>query len=340
AQAEPSPEARPARVTPVAKTIAARQGLDLTALAGSGVGGAIIKRDVVALLDDSSRAPEGGFCVAEQMGNRLAATERVITVPAPNGNGAAPAPAQPSPPAAQAPAAPVDPRRPTLVPLTAMRRSIAEHMVRSKATSPHATTAIEADLSAVAAVRARLREGYRRRGVELTFTACIALAALRALRGHPALNASWHGEELARLARVQLGIAVATPTGLVVPVVRDAAELSLQGLARSVNDLAERGKTGQLRPDELRGGTFTVTNPGAGAIRFGIPVIPQPQAAILGVGTIEKRVVAREIDGADQVVIRPLTTLTLSYDARLVGDHEADAFIAEVRAQLETFREA
>lgn len=320
------------RATPTARRIADEVGIDLAGVRGSGPDGRITRRDVEQALAGQNRQqtvaePAGGFCIAEQLGARL-------EQPVPSQNGREQRP-QPAPRPEQTPAG--DLRRSELVPLTAMRRAIAEHMVRSKATSPHLTTAIEVDMGAVAEARARLRERFARRGVDLTYTACIASCTIEALRSHRRLNASWHPEGIVEHGSIHLGVAVAVEAGLVVPVIKNAADLNLQGLARAINDVAARARAGALQPDELQGGTFTITNPGAGAIRFGIPVIPQPQAAILGVGTIQKRVVVVEDGGADRLAIRPLVVLTLSVDARVADLPQADALLAEIKRRLESF---
>jgi 2-oxoisovalerate dehydrogenase E2 component (dihydrolipoyl transacylase) len=220
-----------------------------------------------------------------------------------------------------------------------MRRAIAEHMVRSRATAPHALTAMEVDMSQVAAVRARLRPEYARRGAELTYTACIALATVAALADHPFLNSSWNDAGIILRRRVHLGLAVALADGLITPVIRNAQDLNLRGLARGIADAARRARAGALRPGEASGGTFALTNPGAGALWFGTPIIAQPQSAILGVGAVRPHphvLVDRE---ADRVVVRPTALLTLSYDARILDQCHADAFLRDVKWRIERFAE-
>jgi 2-oxoglutarate dehydrogenase E2 component (dihydrolipoamide succinyltransferase) len=180
---------------------------------------------------------------------------------------------------------------------------------------------MEADMGAVAAARERERPGFARRGIDVTYTAGIALAAVEALASHPLLNSSWSDVGIVVRRRVHLGVAVALPDGLITPVIREAQDLNLRGIARAVSDLARRARAGSLRPGEASGGTFTITNPGAGPLWFGTPIIPQSQGAILGVGAV-----------------RPTALLTLAYDARLLDQCQADAFLRDVKQRLERFQ--
>lgn len=218
-----------------------------------------------------------------------------------------------------------------------MRRAIAEHMVRSRATAPHALTAMEVDMGQVAAVRERYRPIFAQRGLDLTYTACIALAVVEALLQHPLLNSTWSDAGIILRRRVHLGIAVALPDGLITPVVRDAQDLNLRGMARAVGDLARRARVGALRPGETSGGTFTITNPGSGAIWFGTPIINQPQSAILGVGAIGPRPLVVSEGGVDRIAVRPTAILTLAYDARVIDQSHADAFLGTLKRTLERF---
>jgi len=189
----------------------------------------------------------------------------------------------------------------------------------------------------VAAARARRKEAFARRGADLTYTTCIALAAIEALMRHPLLNSSWSDAGIILRRRVHLGVAVALPDGLIVPVVREAQDLNLHGLARAMADVARRARAGALKPGEASGGSFTITNPGAGALWFGTPIIPQPQSAILGVGAIGPRPLVISAGDADQIVVRPATVLTLAYDARVLDQCHADAFLRDVKRRLEDF---
>jgi len=235
-----------------------------------------------------------------------------------------------------------------LQPLSNMRRAIAEHMSRSVRTSPHVVTIFEADMTAVVRHRAAHKEEFAQKGVNLSFTPYFVAAVAAALGENPTVNSSWTDAGLMLRQRIHVGIAVAVPDGLVVPVIRDADEMNLQGLARTVNDLAVRARRGELSPDEVRGGTFTVTNHGTSGSLLGTPIINQPQAAILGVGKISKRAVVNSgggSDGApakpllpsadDTISIRPMSYLSLAFDHRILDGFGADSFLADVVKRLE-----
>ncbi len=323
--------AGPRRATPLAARIAAASHIDITTLSGSGPGGRILKRDVLAALAD--RPPTTDHREPEQRTTqRVPDKEQRIDTP-PNTQHATRNTHQAVQTTDDRPRA-TDNRQPTT-----MRRAIAAHMVRSRAASPHALTAMEVDMSRVADVRARLRAGFARRSLDLTYTACIALAAVEALLRHPLLNSSWSDAGIIVRRRVHLGVAVALPDGLITPIVRDAQDLNLRGMARAVGDLARRARGGALRPGQASGGTFTLTNPGGGALWFGTPIINQPQAAILEVGAIERAPLVIAEPGADRIAIRPATVLTLAYDARILDQHHADAFLQEVKRRLEQFHD-
>lgn len=249
------------------------------------------------------------------------------------------------PPAAAAPG-----EDEVLQPLSNMRRAIAEHMSRSVRTSPHVVTIFEADMTAVVRHRAAHKEEFAQKGVNLSFTPYFVAAVAAALGENPTVNSSWTDAGLMLSQRIHVGIAVAVPDGLVVPVIRDADELNLQGLARTVNDLAGRARRGELSPDEVRGGTFTVTNHGTSGSLLGTPIINQPQAAILGVGKISKRAVVNSgvgSDGApadpllpsadDTISIRPMSYLSLAFDHRILDGFGADSFLADVVKRLENW---
>ncbi|MFP8875999.1 MAG: dihydrolipoamide acetyltransferase family protein, partial [Myxococcota bacterium] len=223
-----------------------------------------------------------------------------------------------------------------LIPLTPLRRLVAEHMVFSKQTSPHVGTVAEVDMSGVAQVRdAQKRDFERTQGFALSYLPFILHATVRALREHPRLNASMLEDAIVEKKALHVGIAVETEKGLVVPVVRDADRLSLAGLASEVEDLAVRARTKKLSPDELKGGTFTVSNPGRHGNLYGFAIINQPQVAILRMGEIVKRPVVRELDGEDAIVVRPIMHLALSYDHRVVDGSPANAFLYRIRELLE-----
>ena len=306
-----------AYVTPLVRKLASEKGVDLATVVGTGVGGRIRKQDV------------------------LAAAERPATPAATPAETPAATPGAPSAPAATsapAPAAASAGMRGTTQSLSRLRRVIAERMVESLQVSAQLTTVVEVDVTRIAALRDRAkREFEAREGVKLTFLPFFAKAAVEALAAYPALNASldlangtvtYHGE-------VNLGVAVDTDRGLLVPVVRDAGDLSVAGLARRITDLADRTRTNKVSPDELSGGTFTLTNTGSRGALFDTPIINQPQVAILGTGSVVKRPVVISDDGSDVIAIRSMVYLALTYDHRLVDGADAARFLSAVRARLE-----
>jgi 2-oxoglutarate dehydrogenase E2 component (dihydrolipoamide succinyltransferase) len=223
------------------------------------------------------------------------------------------------------------------VPLTPIRKSIAEHMVASKHTSPHVSTVHEVDMSAVVSAYRRLKEPFAQRGVKLTYTAFIVQAVAEAIAEHPIVNSSWSDDGIQVHPDINIGMAVAIPTGLIVPVIRSANQLNLEGIAKAVTDLATRARSKQLVPDEVQGGTFTITNYGVLGSLIGTPVINQPQAAILGTGAIKKRVVVVEGSGGDQIAIRPMMFLALTFDHRIIDGGVADPFVQSIVRRLERF---
>ena len=218
-------------------------------------------------------------------------------------------------------------------PMSVMRRKIAEHMIMSRRTSAHVHSVFEVNFSRVAQIRDAKKAEYEKGGAKLTYLSFIIKATVEALRAVPSVNASIDGDNIVYHRDVNLGIAVALDWGLIVPVIKRADERDLLGLSRAVADLAARARTKQLKPEEVTGGTFTITNPGAFGALFGMPIINQPQVAILGVGHIEKRPVV--ID--DAIVIRPMTYLTLGYDHRLIDGALADQFMSQVKHKLENW---
>jgi 2-oxoglutarate dehydrogenase E2 component (dihydrolipoamide succinyltransferase) len=216
-----------------------------------------------------------------------------------------------------------------------MRQKIASHMVESRRTSAHCTTIVEVDFSKVAARRAELREAMERRGVRLTYLAFVARATVLALAEHPILNASIDGEEVVYHDDVNLGIAVALEEGLIVPVIPRAQRLSLEGTAAAINDLGDRARRGDLKPDDVHGGTFTITNPGQFGAVLATPIINQPQVAILDLEAVVKRPVVVEEAGGDAIAIRPMSYLCMSWDHRALDGAVAARFLASVRERLE-----
>jgi pyruvate/2-oxoglutarate dehydrogenase complex dihydrolipoamide acyltransferase (E2) component len=342
-------------VSPVVARIAAEHGVDPGAVPGPGQGGRVTKKDILAYIEAGAAAPPPAPPVAEP-----AAAVPVPPVPAPPAPTApepaaatpaptpAPAPAAPAPPApAPAPVAAVeDELAPgeAAEPITAMRRGVMEHMRRSVDTSAHVTSAIEVDMSRVVAIREQLkREWQSAHGVNPTYLAFVARATVEALEAWPWVNGEIRGEKIVTRQFVNLGIAVALDEGrgLIVPVIRNAQDLNLLGLARSITDLAERARTKKLLPDDVQGGTFTITNPGGFGTFHGTPIINQPQAAILGTYALVRRpwVVQDEL-GNDVIAIRPMMNLTLTYDHRLVDGAYAGGFLRDLREKLEHWDDA
>ena len=216
-----------------------------------------------------------------------------------------------------------------------MRKTIAEHMVRSRQTAAHCTTIVEVDFSAVAARRAELKESYARRDVPLTYLAFVARAVVEALEEFPIVNASVDGDEIVFHDDVNLGIAVALDEGLIVPVINQAQRLSLEGMAVAIADLATRARERKLTPDEVQGGTFTITNPGQFGAVLATPIINQPQVAILDLEAIVKRPVVIETGEDDAIALRPMAYLPMSWDHRALDGAEAARFLSEIKERLE-----
>jgi pyruvate dehydrogenase E2 component (dihydrolipoamide acetyltransferase) len=219
-------------------------------------------------------------------------------------------------------------------PMTAMRKSIAEHMVASRHTSAHVTTFFEVDCNRIMQGREKFKAEFEKSGVHLTITPFFVQAVVRALRKFPIVNASIDGDSIVYKRDINIGIAVGLDGGLIVPVVKNAAEKNLLGLAHAINDLGERARTKKLTPDDVKDGTFTITNPGGYGALTGTPIINQPQVAIMGMGGIKKRAVV--ID--DAIAIRPIIVLSLSFDHRLIDGALADQFMADIQKQLETWQ--
>jgi 2-oxoglutarate dehydrogenase E2 component (dihydrolipoamide succinyltransferase) len=310
---------RRVRSSPVVRKIAQEHHVDISRLTGTGVSGRVTKKDILAAI-------EGGAATAAR-GSR--APDRP----------ASPAPAAAAAPRSAAPAPVYAPgQRSSIVPMTAMRKKIAEHMIASRRTSAHVTTVFEVDMSRVMRLREEHKQAFQERhGVKLTPTPFMVRAAVEALKAFPEINASIEGDNVVYKKDMNIGIAVALDWGLIVPVLKHADDLSLSGIAKAVADLAERARTKKLSPDDVQGGTFTITNPGIFGSLFGTPIISQPQVAILGVGVIEKRVVVVQ----DAIGIRPMVFLALSFDHRLIDGAVADQFMAHIKATLEqgTFAE-
>jgi 2-oxoglutarate dehydrogenase E2 component (dihydrolipoamide succinyltransferase) len=225
------------------------------------------------------------------------------------------------------------------IPHDAMRKSIAEHMSRSVATAPHVTAVFEADFSAIAAHRAKYKDAYLKQGAALTYSAYIVRAAAEAMKVSPNVNARWHDDFLEVFEDANIGMGVALgDKGLIVPVIRSAQKLSLLETAKQLTDLTERARKNQLKPADVQGGTFTISNHGVSGSLVATPIIiNQPQSAILGVGKLEKRVVVREIDGQDAILVRPMAYVSLTIDHRVLDGHQTNAWLTRFVDVLETW---
>jgi pyruvate dehydrogenase E2 component (dihydrolipoamide acetyltransferase) len=320
-------------VSPVVARIASEHGIDPSQVPGTGSGGRVTKKDIQAFIDSGAQAAP-------------AAPEAPAAPQAPSEPQPAAAPAQPAPaPVAQAPAVAGEPGPgESFEPMSAMRRGIAEHMRRSLDTSAHVTSAIEVDMSKVVQIREKLKKEYQSAyGVNPTYLAFIARAATETLREYPWVNGELRGDRIVTRNYVNLGFAVelADGKGLIVPVVKNAETLNLLGMAKAIADVARRARDKQLTPDDVAGGTFTITNPGGYGTFHGTPVISQPQAGILGTYAIVKRPwVITDETGADAIAIRSIMNLTLTYDHRLVDGAYAGRFLRDMRERLQTWGEA
>jgi 2-oxoglutarate dehydrogenase E2 component (dihydrolipoamide succinyltransferase) len=305
------------RSTPLVRKMVAEHGIDLGAIPGSGMAGRVTKSDVLSYLESGAPA----------------------VAPA-----APAAPGRPVAPAAAPAAAPgypaADPWEGDRVePWSRIRKLTAEHMLMSRRTSAHVATFFDIDYTRITQLRAKKKAEYAERGVNLTFLAFIVKAIADNLRKHPIVNAAVGHDTTIYRRDINVGIAVALEWGLIVPVIKHADELSLLGVSRAINDLAERARTKKLSPDEVQKGTFTITNPGTFGSKIGIPIINQPQTAILAVGSITKQPVVVSVDGVDAIGIRTVGMLSLSFDHRVIDGAEADRFMADVKQSLESFPE-
>jgi pyruvate dehydrogenase E2 component (dihydrolipoamide acetyltransferase) len=311
------------RSTPLVRRIAAEHGVEVGDIEGTGRAGRVTKDDVLRFVKEGGKRPAARPAAAP------------AKRPAREGDGDFSWDAFYT--EVEHPEVSIGPRD-RVEPMPRMTSLIAKNMVISRRISPHVHSYFEIDYSRVDQVRAAQRKTWEQQGVKVTYTAFIAKAIASALREHPVVNAAISGDQVVYRGEVNLGIAVALDWGLIVPVVKNADELSLTGLARTVADLAERARSKKLKPEEVEGGTFTITNPGIFGTRIGFPIISQPQVAILGVGAVEKRpVVITDEFGNDAIVARKRGFLALGYDHRLVNGADADRFLARVKEILESF---
>jgi 2-oxoglutarate dehydrogenase E2 component (dihydrolipoamide succinyltransferase) len=295
-----APGSKTTRLSPVVARLAAEHRIDVSQIQGTGDGGRVTKQDIEKFI---ARRDAAGQPTAQPL-------------------------EQPTLQARHAGMADEE-----VVPLTPMRKAIAEHMVRSVQTSPHVTTVFEVDMSKVAAHRAAHKEAFSGQGADLTYTAYFTEVVARVLREQPDINSSFGDKGIIQKKAINIGLAVAVEQGLIVPVLKHADELNLLGVARAVNDLARRAREQKLLPDDVQGGTFTITNPGTGGSLFGTPIINQPQAAIMGIGAIVKRPVVLD----DAIAIRPMVYLSLSFDHRILDGAGGDRFLSAVKRYLETY---
>ena len=324
ASAGPPDGAERPRPSPLVRKMAAENNIDLRSLTGTGASGRITKQDVLRRLQEPAAAPAAPVVPAPPV-----AAPAPVTAAAPNAS--APSPAAPS-------SAPLPGE---LVPLSRMRSIIARRMVESKATSPHVHTVFKVDMTRIVRLREREKNKYEQRnGVKLTYMPFIARAAVQTLRKHAIVNASMQGEAIQYHRNINLGIAVALEWGLIVPVIQQAEDKSFLGVARAVADLAERARARKLAPEEVAGGTFTLTNSGIFGEQFGMPIIAQPQSAILGIGGLSKEpVVITSEDGQDSIAIRSIQHFTLGFDHRIIDGADAGKFMADFKACLENWSE-
>ena len=302
---------RSTRSSPLVRKIAKEHNVDISQIRGTGISGRVTKDDILAFIGGAQPAPARPVAVAA-----------AVTAPVPS------APGGPKPATSSAAGAGLAGQT---VPMSIMRRKIAEHMITSRRTSAHVHSVFEVNFGQVEKIRQANKNEYERAGAKLTYLSFILKAAVDALRAIPIVNASVDGDNIIYHKQVNVGIAVALDWGLIVPVVKNADEKNLLGLSRTVADLANRARSKQLKPDEVSGGTFTITNPGVFGALFGMPIINQPQVAILGVGAIEKRPVV--ID--DAIAIRHMAYLSLGYDHRIIDGAVADEFMSHLKRSLE-----
>ncbi|HZR57134.1 MAG TPA: 2-oxoglutarate dehydrogenase, E2 component, dihydrolipoamide succinyltransferase [Terriglobales bacterium] len=317
----PDEESDHARSSPLVRKLAREHNVNLSQVAGTGLGGRITKQDILAFVEGNSAQP-------------APAVTSVSTPLVPVVTSSAPAPAKFSTPS---PAAiPGD-----VVPLTKMRKIIAERMIESRRTSAHVHCMFEVDITRIVHLRNKMKSGFEQRhGARLTFMPFFVRAAIIALQQFPIVNASLEGDNIRYHRNINVGIAVALDWGLIVPVLKNAGELNFLGLQRGISDLGERARSKKLKPEEVEGSTFTVTNPGQFGAVFGLPIINQPNSAIMGVGGITKApVVITDEQGNDSIAIRSLVHLTLGYDHRLIDGAVADQYMALVKKILENWSE-
>jgi pyruvate dehydrogenase E2 component (dihydrolipoamide acetyltransferase) len=326
AQAAPPPAApaqeedEEARSSPLVRKIAREHGISLSQISGTGLGGRITKQDITQFIESQESQPTPVGPSASAVSRNEASGPAATAAPRP------PAPA---------------PYPGDLVPMTNMRKLIAKHMIESRRTSAHVHCMYEVDFTRIVNLRAKHKAGFEQRhGARLTFMPFFVRSAVMALQQWPIINATIEGDNIRYHRQINVGIAVALDWGLIVPVLKNAGDLNFLGLQRGITDLGERARTKKLKPEDVEGSTFTVTNPGQFGAVFGLPIINQPNSAIMGVGGITKQpMVITDKDGTDSIAIRSVVHLTLGYDHRLIDGAVADQFMAMVKKNLETWSE-
>jgi 2-oxoglutarate dehydrogenase E2 component (dihydrolipoamide succinyltransferase) len=307
----PESGAEEVRSSPLVRRIAREHNIDLRQVSGTGLGGRVTKEDILKFVESGAPAAPQAPRPAYQAGAAAPAMPQPLVIPG------------------------------DLVPMSPMRKKIAERMVESKRTSAHVHSVYEVDMTRVVNLRNRVRHEWEQRtGSKLTFMPFFCRAAIHGIRQWPIINASVEGENIRYHRNVNLGIAVALDWGLIVPVIKNAEEKNFLGLQRAVTDLGERARHKKLLPDEVQGGTFSITNPGSFGQMFGLPIIMQPQVAIMGVGAIKKQpVVITDENGMDSIAIRSICHISLGYDHRVVDGAVADQFLREVANYLQNWGE-
>jgi pyruvate dehydrogenase E2 component (dihydrolipoamide acetyltransferase) len=311
------------RSSPLVRKIAREHSVDLSRVAGTGLGGRITKQDIMAFIEKGPAPSQPAAAPSPQ----LAASQPAVTAPAPTSR-PAPAPAPATIPG-------------DVVPMSQMRKIIAQRMIESRRTSAHVHCMFEVDLTRIVNLRNKLKSSFEQRnGARLTFMPFFVRAAIIALQQYPIVNASLDGDNIRYHRHVNAGIAVALDWGLIVPVLKNADELNFLGLQRGITDLGERARSKKLMPQDVEGSTFTITNPGQFGAVFGLPIINQPNSAIMGVGGITKQpMVITDKDGNDSIAIRSVVHLTLGYDHRLIDGAVADQFMALLKKTMENWGE-
>jgi pyruvate/2-oxoglutarate dehydrogenase complex dihydrolipoamide acyltransferase (E2) component len=319
----PPPTTGRIRITPVVGRMAAEHGLDLSKIPGTGIDGRVTRKDVEGYLASPALGSEVSAKKPETTeAKAVSVVPSAAAVPVPSKAGPSLAPKGSPPPTADGD---------QVAPWTPIRKKIAEHMVRSKHTSPHVHIFAEVDMHRVAGVRAR----SKKEGVDLTYLPFVIHAAAKALRETPIMNATVSGESTVLKKDIHIAVAVDTEKGLLVPVLRHADRMSLKEISAAMDDFGARAKSGKISPDELSGGTFSITNPGIKGNLFGTPIINQPQVGILRLGQIVKRPVVIDVDGEDSIVIRPMMYLCCAYDHRVIDGVAGNGFLYRVREILE-----